>query len=182
MQCSHGAVPTVSSLRAGAWTASWIEDDHLARTPNSIADDVPTIWVGCVTRECLNARAADDRRQQSASSASLASAAAASDAATPRELPAPEWHAPGGLVPLLPELTGGVPMPDGSLVRDQAVQLPASTNPPPAVPPSDGLRSRSFSVPEQRDGNTVTFTAADIEEVGMGGVGGGGWNDWGRGV
>lgn len=36
------------------WTAQWIEDDILARTPNSIAGDVKTIWIGVVTRECID--------------------------------------------------------------------------------------------------------------------------------
>jgi trehalose-6-phosphate synthase/trehalose-6-phosphatase len=35
------------------WTARWIEDDIRARTANSIADDINTIWLGIVTRECI---------------------------------------------------------------------------------------------------------------------------------
>jgi len=38
----------------GSWSATWIEDDFLARTPHSICDDVKTIWVGAVTRECID--------------------------------------------------------------------------------------------------------------------------------
>jgi hypothetical protein len=37
-----------------AWSATWIEDDVLARTTHSIADDIKTIWVGCITRECID--------------------------------------------------------------------------------------------------------------------------------
>ena len=148
----------------GKWTATWIEDDYLARTPNSIADDVPTIWVGCITRECLNARAAEDRNQQTTKSvASAESVTPACGLESPRQLPSPAWHSLG-IAPLLPKLTGGVPCGDGVISRGISVQLPVSTNPPPSRL-TDGLRTRSYSVPEQEDGNTVTFEPADIEEV-----------------
>ena len=37
----------------GRWTASWVEDEITAKTPNSIAGDVATMWIGVVSRECF---------------------------------------------------------------------------------------------------------------------------------
>jgi trehalose-phosphatase len=38
------------------WECAWVEDDILARTPNSIAGDIRTIWIGVVTRECIDSK------------------------------------------------------------------------------------------------------------------------------
>jgi trehalose-6-phosphate synthase/trehalose-6-phosphatase len=37
----------------GQWSAAWVEDDITAKTPNSIAGDVSTMWLGVVSRECF---------------------------------------------------------------------------------------------------------------------------------
>lgn len=39
---------------SGAWRAQWVADDITAKTPHSIADDVDTMWVGVVNRECFH--------------------------------------------------------------------------------------------------------------------------------
>jgi trehalose-phosphatase len=38
------------------WECAWVEDDILARTPNSIAGDIRTVWIGVVTRECIDSK------------------------------------------------------------------------------------------------------------------------------
>jgi hypothetical protein len=37
-------------IAGGKWSASWLEDDFIGKTSNSIAYDVNTIWIGVVTR------------------------------------------------------------------------------------------------------------------------------------
>ena len=44
---------------SGEWSARWLEDDFIARTSDSIADVVDTIWVGCVTNDCIAGSSAD---------------------------------------------------------------------------------------------------------------------------
>lgn len=71
------------------WSAHWIEDDILARTPNSIAGDVNTVWIGVVTRECIDnatweeaVRGAEPGSLSHASASSLSGLAGASDSAS----------------------------------------------------------------------------------------------------
>jgi trehalose 6-phosphate synthase/phosphatase len=36
------------------WSVTWAEDDFIARSPSSLADALDTIWVGAVTKACLD--------------------------------------------------------------------------------------------------------------------------------
>lgn len=45
-----------SNKNGSQWECAWVEDDILARTPNSIAGDIRTVWIGVITRECIDSK------------------------------------------------------------------------------------------------------------------------------
>ena len=60
-QSSPSASPTYTTK----WTASWSPDEFIARSSeNSIADDIETIWVGCVTGQCIDRGAGIDKTRR----------------------------------------------------------------------------------------------------------------------
>lgn len=99
-------------IRAGAprgtpnrtWSVRWVEDDIRARTPNSIAYDIPTIWLGIVTRDCIEEPVEGQPSPWDSDGASGPGAVAAGTVA-PEE--AGRTGGEGSLKALLPELTAG---------------------------------------------------------------------------
>ena len=78
---------TLSRAPDGTWRAAWVADNITARTPNSIGQDNAVIWMGVVSRACMDA----------ATLAHLAAAGAApSDASAPLPPPPPPPGAPPG--------------------------------------------------------------------------------------
>lgn len=83
------------------WTARWIEDDIRARTPNSIAYDISTVWLGIVTRDCIEL-SPEDSQPCDGPSADVGSTGAAP------VVPAGSAETgEGSLRPLVPNLTAG---------------------------------------------------------------------------
>lgn len=46
---------TLSRSPDGAWSAAWVADNICAKTPNSIATDNGVMWMGVVSRSCMDA-------------------------------------------------------------------------------------------------------------------------------
>jgi len=72
----------------GTWAATWDVDNFLARSKHSVASELQVIWVGCVTRRCVDAVTASEGTRQERSSdvgrlseADVDAAVAAMDAA-----------------------------------------------------------------------------------------------------
>jgi hypothetical protein len=56
------AMPTPSGDVGTRWSAAWSAEDFIARSSeNSIADEMETIWVGCVTGQCIDRATAQSR-------------------------------------------------------------------------------------------------------------------------
>lgn len=56
------ALPLPSGDVGTRWTAAWSAEDFIARSSeNSIADEMETIWVGCVTGQCIDRATAQSR-------------------------------------------------------------------------------------------------------------------------
>jgi len=57
MICVSYHLPVIlrrSSQKPGHWSAQWDPDSFIARGEKSLADYVEMIWIGMVTRECLD--------------------------------------------------------------------------------------------------------------------------------
>ena len=83
------------------WAAAWVADDFLARTSNSVASDVPTVWVGAITSDCFGATAdagiAPSPSPPPAAAAAAESAAALVPPLTAGGLPVSEFAATLGV-------------------------------------------------------------------------------------
>ncbi len=52
----------------GTWAATWDVDNFLARSKHSVASELQVIWVGCVTRRCVDAVTATEGTREQRSS------------------------------------------------------------------------------------------------------------------